>query len=154
MIHVEPDIDHASRDWMDNLVNENMGATTSLTHVEQVNEPEHVEVREKGITQTNSVSTEGENMVNSRRDKEGLNEVMNAGESDGGYKKELTLIVELVGEDNITMMELLRGIKDKCGIVLACRVKSKIIYEITMQEGKGKTRLLDGFKIKNTQVTA
>ncbi|XP_030205902.1 DNA-binding protein HEXBP-like [Gadus morhua] len=37
-------------------------------------------------------------------------------------------------------MERLRGIKEKCGIVLACRVKSKNIYEITMQEGKGKTR--------------
>ena len=37
------------------------------------------------------------------------------------------MIVELVGEDYITMMELVRGIKDKCGIVLACRVRSKNI---------------------------
>ena len=120
LIHVEPKIDYAFRDWMDNLVNENMEAATSLTHVERENEPEHVEVREKGITQeNNSVSKEGENMVNSRRDKEELNEEMNAGESesDGGYKKELTLIVELVGEDYITMMELLRGIKDKCVVI-------------------------------------
>ena len=92
--------------------------------------------------------------MNSRRDNEGLNEEMNAGESDGGYKNELSLIVELVGEDTITMMELLRGIKDKCGIVLACRVKSKNIYEITMQEGKGKTRLLDGHNRENIRVTA
>ena len=153
LINAEPEIDYAFSDWMEKLVNENMEVRNSLTHVERENDSGHIEASEKVITQEiNSVSRpiEKESMANSRRDKERQGE----SEGDCGYKKELTLIVEPVGEDYITMMELLRGIKEKCGIVLACRVKSKNIYEITMQEGKGKTRLLDGFKIKNTRVTA
>ncbi|CAL8238722.1 unnamed protein product, partial [Lota lota] len=52
------------------------------------------------------------------------------------------------------MMELLRGIKEHCGIVLACRFKAKNTYEITMQEERGKNPLLDGFKVKNARVVA
>ncbi|CAL8238711.1 unnamed protein product, partial [Lota lota] len=52
------------------------------------------------------------------------------------------------------MMELLRGIKEHCGIVLACRFKAKNTYEITMKEGRGKKLLLDGFKLKNARVMA
>ena len=98
LINAEPVIDYAFSDWMEKLVNENMEVRNSLTHVERENDSGHIEASEKVITQEiNSVSRpiEKESMANSRRDKERL---INAGESesDCGYKKELTLIVELV----------------------------------------------------------
>ncbi|KAM4560148.1 uncharacterized protein PAE49_012381 [Odontesthes bonariensis] len=73
---------------------------------------------------------------------------------DGGFRKELTVIVELAGPDKVTLMELLRGIKESCGIVLACRLKAKSTFEITMQDGKGKARLMDGFLLKGVRVMA
>jgi len=53
--------------------------------------------------------------------------------------KELSVIVDLLGPDRITMMELLREIKANCGVVVGCRYKTNIQYEITMEEEKGKT---------------
>ena len=118
---------------------------------------EHVVEVEKRVTMEKAFGSTGrESMANSGREMERVSEEMNAGESesDGGFKKELTLIVELVGGDSVTMMGMLRGIKDRCGIVLACRVKSRNIYEVTMQERRGKMRLMDGFRIGNVQVAA
>lgn len=73
---------------------------------------------------------------------------------DGGYKKELTISVELMGDENVTMMALLNGVKEHCGRVMACRFKAQKTYEITMEDGRGKKRLMDGFKIGNTRVMA
>uniref|UniRef100_A0A4W5MEM0 CCHC-type domain-containing protein n=3 Tax=Hucho hucho TaxID=62062 RepID=A0A4W5MEM0_9TELE len=70
------------------------------------------------------------------------------------YGKELTVAVELMGEDKVTTMELLRSIKDVCGEVVGCRVKGERKYEITMRDGKGKERLMDGFMIKDTKIMA
>jgi hypothetical protein len=95
LINAEPVIDYAFSDWMEKLVNENMEVRNSLTHVERENDSGHIEASEKVITQEiNSVSRpiEKESMANSRRDKERQGE----SEGDCGYKKELTLIVELV----------------------------------------------------------
>lgn len=164
-----------------NLANENMErqTTTNLNNGERVTDDRRVEVSEKGrvIEREKERLNAGENekrMMNAR-EKERENGETNAGggekertnangernarnagekENDGGYKKELTVIVELVGDDKVTMMELLRGIKENCGIVLACRFKARNTYEITMQEGKGKVRLMDGFKLNNTRVMA
>jgi len=60
----------------------------------------------------------------------------------------------LIGEDRLTMMELLKGIKENCGVVVGCRYKTNIQYEITMEEERGKIKLIDGFQIKNTAVMA
>lgn len=68
--------------------------------------------------------------------------------------KTLNLNVELMGEDKITMMELLNAIKIVCGKVIGCRFKGQNKYEITMSNPKGKERLLDGLKIKQTKVMA
>lgn len=70
------------------------------------------------------------------------------------YGKERTVVVELIGEDKITTMELLRSIKDVCGELVGCRIKGERKYEVTMRDAKGKERLMDGFKIKNTKVMA
>jgi hypothetical protein len=39
------------------------------------------------------------------------------------YGKEFTVAVELMGEDKVRTMELLRVIKEVCGEVVGCRVK-------------------------------
>ncbi len=70
------------------------------------------------------------------------------------FERKLTVGVEIVGEDNITMMDLLRGVKEVCGNVIGCRFKAKKKYEITMSSIKGKERLMDGFKIKNSRILA
>lgn len=59
-----------------------------------------------------------------------------------------------MGEDKITTMELLRSIKDVCGELVGCRIKGERKYEVTMRDAKGKERLMDGFKIKNTKIMA
>ena len=68
------------------------------------------------------------------------------------YGKEFTVAVELMGEDNVAMMELLRAIKEVCGEVVGCRVKGERKYEVTMRNGKGKDRLMDGLMIKDTRI--
>lgn len=73
---------------------------------------------------------------------------------DKRFDKNLTVCVEIVGDEKITMMELLRGINEVCGAVNGCRFKVDKRYEITMNHRKGKERLIDGFKIKNCQIMA
>uniref|UniRef100_A0A674DFZ5 CCHC-type domain-containing protein n=1 Tax=Salmo trutta TaxID=8032 RepID=A0A674DFZ5_SALTR len=51
-------------------------------------------------------------------------------------------------------MELLRAIKETCGEVVGCRMKGDKKYEITMRNGKGKERLMDGLRIKDTRILA
>lgn len=53
-------------------------------------------------------------------------------------ERHLTLAVEIVGEEKITMMELLRGIKEVCRSVVGCRFKANQKYEITMSHTKVK----------------
>ncbi|KAJ8332356.1 hypothetical protein SKAU_G00426490 [Synaphobranchus kaupii] len=52
------------------------------------------------------------------------------------YDKYLTMSVEIVGEDKVTMMELLSGIKEVCGKVTGCRFKSPGKYEVTLSHEK------------------
>lgn len=66
--------------------------------------------------------------------------------------RSLTVSVELVGENTITAMELMKCIRELCGGLMACRVLSPNKYEVTMSHPKGKQRLLDGFKIGETRV--
>ena len=44
-----------------------------------------------------------------------------AGEKENKYDKELTVSVELIGEDPITVMEFMRVKKEVCGELMACR---------------------------------
>lgn len=70
------------------------------------------------------------------------------------YEKRLTVLVEIQGEDRITMMELLKKVRDECGVVIGCRYKTPREYEITMEEEKGKEKILDGLKIKESRIMA
>lgn len=70
------------------------------------------------------------------------------------YEKRLTVLVEIEGEDRITMMELLKKVREECGVVIGCRYKTPREYELTMEEEKGKEKLLDGLKIKNSRIMA
>lgn len=78
---------------------------------------------------------------------------------DGGlrhrsYEKRLTVSVEIMGDDRVTMMELLKKVKEECGVVIGCRYKTPREYELTMCDEKGKNKLLDGLKIKNGRIMA
>lgn len=68
------------------------------------------------------------------------------------YEKNLTVAVEIMGEEKITMMELLRGIKEVCGLVCGCRVKDEKRYEVTLSSARGKEKLMDGFKIRSCRI--
>lgn len=68
--------------------------------------------------------------------------------------KTLNVNVELIGEDKVSMMELLNAVKETCGRVIGCRIKGQKRYELTMNNRKGKERLLDGFKIRSTKIMA
>lgn len=70
------------------------------------------------------------------------------------YEKTLTVAVEIMGEEKITMMELLRGIKEVCGLVCGCRFKAENRYEVTLSSVRGKEKLIDGFKIRNCRIMA
>lgn len=70
------------------------------------------------------------------------------------YEKELTVEVEIQGEDRVTMMELLKKVKEECGNVIACRFKTPKKYELTMLDTNGKEKLMDGLKIGNSIIVA
>ncbi|XP_030294862.1 uncharacterized protein LOC115594757 [Sparus aurata] len=90
--------------------------------------------------------------------KNGLNEqekqIMDNGEKRKIYEKRLTIMAEIEGDDIITMMELLRKVKEECGEVIGCRFKTPKSYEITMLSDTGKSKLMDGLKIKNNIIMA
>lgn len=93
--------------------------------------------------------------VNKEKDK-GLARRMEDGSKETGrsYEKKLTVMVEIVGNERITMMELLRKVKEECGEVIGCRYKNPKEYELTMNEEKGKKKLLDGIKIRSGSILA
>lgn len=68
------------------------------------------------------------------------------------YEKRLTVLVEIEGEDRITMMELLKKVREECGVVIGCRYKTPREYELTMEGENGKEKILDGLKIKNSRI--
>ncbi len=75
-------------------------------------------------------------------------------ESRDKYSKELTVEVEVEGATNISMMDLLRGVKMECGEVMGCRVRGERTYELTMKEEDAKKKLIDGVRIKGAMVHA
>ena len=69
------------------------------------------------------------------------------------YGKDLT--VEVVeGTENVSVMDLLRGVKKECGAVLGCRARGPRTYEITMKEEEGKEKLMDGIRVQGALVQA
>ena len=70
------------------------------------------------------------------------------------FEKRLTLVVEIEGTDRITMMELLRKVKEECGEVIGCRFKNPKSYELTMKTEEGKAKMMDGLRIQNNTVMA
>lgn len=70
------------------------------------------------------------------------------------YEKKLTVEVDIEREDRVTMMELLRQVKEECGAVIGCRYKTPRKYELTMHDVNGKDKLMDGIKINNNRIMA
>lgn len=66
------------------------------------------------------------------------------------YKNNLTVNIELLGEERIPTIEVISNVRMLCGGLLACRSVGPRKFEITMSNEKGKDRLLDGFKIGDT----
>ena len=77
-----------------------------------------------------------------------------AGDKENTYDKELTVSVELIGEDAVTVMEVMKATKEMCGELMACRKIGLKKYEVTMGHLSGKKKLMDGFKIRGISVIA
>lgn len=84
----------------------------------------------------------------------GVEKTISEAETRHLVKKDLVLHVEIEGDDLITMIEMLKAVQLTCGKVLGCRAKQDKRWELTMSNIKGKERLLDGFKIKNSRIVA
>ena len=77
-----------------------------------------------------------------------------AGDKEIRYDKELTVSVELIGEDPVTVMEFMRVTREVCGELMACRKTGLKRYELTMGHLSGKNKLMDGFKIRGVSIVA
>ncbi|XP_059403139.1 uncharacterized protein LOC132134798 [Carassius carassius] len=76
------------------------------------------------------------------------------GKLKGKYNKELTVEVEVEGNEKISMMDLLKGVKKECGEVIGCRVRGERVYELTMKDEETKRKLMDGVRVKGVMVHA
>lgn len=70
------------------------------------------------------------------------------------YNRDLTVSIELIGDEKVNTTELMKCTRELCGGLVACRHTGTNKYELTMSHPKGKERLLEGFKIGNTRVMA
>lgn len=68
------------------------------------------------------------------------------------FERELTVEVEVEDTKSIAVMDLLKGVKKECGEILGCRMKTDKKFEITMKDGAGKAKLIDGIRINGVPV--
>lgn len=76
------------------------------------------------------------------------------GAESASFDKDLTVVLELQGDEPVSALELMRAVRGLCGGLVACRATGARTFEVTMSHTKGKERLLDGFKIGQTAVLA
>ena len=62
-----------------------------------------------------------------------------------GYSRELSVAVELVGEEKIPMMEMLRAMQSVCGLVLGCRYLSLNKYEVNDESPQREAAIVGWF---------
>lgn len=115
-----------------------------------------------------SVVNDRQPVIDSRQSNEtdegqGVNEERNLNRKSGGeerggvrekYGRDLTIEVEVEGTARVSMMEVLKEVKKKCGEVIGCRVRGERTYEVTMKDEEGKTKLMDGLRVKGALVHA
>ena len=70
------------------------------------------------------------------------------------YDRELTVVVELEGGEDLSAMALIRAAKEVCGTVSACRLINKSTFELTVISAVAKEKLLDGFRVGETRIHA
>lgn len=68
------------------------------------------------------------------------------------YDKELTVALELVGDTPLSALEVMRGVREVAGGLVACRATGGKTFEVTVTHKRGKERLLDGFRIGEVRV--
>lgn len=66
------------------------------------------------------------NQTKGQRDHETEKEKINRMEKKINYEKDLTVQVELNGEETVTTMELMKCIRDLCGGLIACRLTGNV----------------------------
>lgn len=74
--------------------------------------------------------------------------------SNNQMRKELTVKIEIDGDEKITPMQVIRTIRLLCGGILACTPTGVKTYEITLSNEVARDRLLEGFRIGDTRVVA
>lgn len=72
----------------------------------------------------------------------------------GPCRRDLTVKVTVEGEERVPVMQLIRSIRMLFGGILGCRQTAPKSYEVAMSNETAKNKLMDGFRINNTQVTA
>ncbi|KAI4825145.1 hypothetical protein KUCAC02_020843 [Chaenocephalus aceratus] len=70
------------------------------------------------------------------------------------YSVELTVEVTVDGGATVTMMDLLKGIQKKYGVVDGCRVRGERLYEVTMRTCLGKMKIMEGLRVNGVMVHA
>ncbi|KAF3860575.1 hypothetical protein F7725_000830 [Dissostichus mawsoni] len=70
------------------------------------------------------------------------------------YSVELTVEVVVDEGSAVTMMDLLKGIQKKCGVVDGCRVRGERLYEVTMRTCLGKMKIMEGLRVNGVMVHA
>lgn len=63
------------------------------------------------------------------------------------YDKDLTVMAEVMGEERLKTLEVMRAMRDVCGGLIAFRETGVNKFEVTVKNEAGKKRLLDGLKI-------
>jgi len=67
-------------------------------------------------------------------------------ETTSKYNRSLTVFARVIGSVRLTTMDVLTLIREECGVVTGCRVRSGGVLEVTMETAEGKRRLMDGVK--------
>lgn len=104
--------------------------------------------KDKDTGHAKAMSAEGRQK---ERSKDGEEECVREREK---YGKELTVEVVVEGTENISMMDLLKGVKKECGVVLGCRKRGDRSYELTMKDIEAKEKLMDGISVRGALVHA
>lgn len=76
------------------------------------------------------------------------------GTEDVVFDKDLTVVLELQGDEPVLALELMRAVRVLCEGLVACRATGTMTFEVTMSHIKEKERLLDSFKIGQMAVLA
>lgn len=82
------------------------------------------------------------------------NDGLNMNRRNRVYEKDLTVLLEIDGVEEMIPRVLMRAASEVCGNIIACRQINKLKFEVTVTSAKAKERLMDGFRVGEAKVYA